>query len=50
LTWLDLWKATDKLYQEISKLDDFMISHRFIESYELKEEDGKPYLEVFFGS
>lgn len=51
LQWLDLWKAADKLYQEVSKLDDFMISHRFIEQFELKERDDKqPYLEVFFGS
>ncbi len=50
LQWLDLWKGADKLYQEVSKLDDFMISHRFIEVFELKEDDGKPYLEVYFGS
>ena len=50
LQWLDLWKASEKLYQEVSKLDDFMINHRFIEVFELKELDGKPYLEVFFGS
>ena len=50
LQWLDLWKGADKLYQEVSKLDDFMISHRFIEVFELKEEDGKSYLEVYFGS
>ena len=51
LQWLDLWKGADKLYQEVSKLDDFMISHRFIEVFELKEDgDKQPYLEVFFGS
>jgi hypothetical protein len=50
LKWLDLWKASEQLYQEVSKLDDFMINHRFIEVFELKELDGKPYLEVFFGS
>jgi len=50
LTWLDLWKGADKLYEEVSKINDFMISHRFLESFDLKEKDGKPYLEVFFGS
>jgi len=51
LQWLDLWKAADKLYQEVSKLDDFFQNHRFIEQFELKEGDDKQqYLEVFFGS
>jgi hypothetical protein len=50
LTWLDLWKGADKLYEEVSKINDFMASHRFLESFDLKEKDGKPYLEVFFGS
>jgi hypothetical protein len=50
LTWLDLWKSADKLYEAVSGVDDFMINHRFIEQFELKEKDGKPYLEVFFGS
>ena len=51
LQWLDLWKASDQLYKEVSKLDDFFQNHRFIESYHLKENgDTQPYLEVFFGS
>ena len=50
LTWLDLWKSADKLYETVSEMDNFFTSHAFIEGFELKEENGKPYLEVHFGS
>lgn len=45
LTWLELWKYADMLYQTIGDSE-----HMFIESFEVKEIDGKRELQVFFGS
>jgi len=45
LTWLDLWKYADKLYELIGDND-----HLFIETFEVKDIDGKRELQVFFGS
>jgi hypothetical protein len=45
LTWLELWKYANKLYLKSGDVD-----HRFIEDFELKEVDGKRYIEVSFGS
>ena len=45
LTWLDLWKYADKLYELIGDTE-----HLFIETFEVKEINGKRELQVFFGS
>jgi len=45
LTWLELWKYANKLYLKSGDVD-----HCFIEDFELKEVDGKRYIEVSFGS
>ena len=45
LTWLELWKYADKLYKLIGDRE-----HLFIETFEVKEINGKKALEVFFGS
>lgn len=45
LTWLELWKYADELYKLIGDRE-----HLFIETFEVKEINGKKALEVFFGS
>ena len=45
LTYLELWKFADMLYQTIGDIE-----HRFVEKFELKEINGKKVIEVFFGS
>ena len=45
LTYKELWKAADELYNLIGDTE-----HRFIEAFEVKEINGKTQLEVFFGS
>jgi hypothetical protein len=45
LTWLELWKYADMLYQTIGDSE-----HMFIENFEVKEINGKRELQVFFGS
>ena len=45
LTWLDLWKYADELYELIGDSE-----HMFVESFEVKEINGKRELQVFFGS
>ena len=50
LTGLELWGFADTLYKELSQIDEFTANHLFIEEFELKEENGNSYFEVFFGS
>jgi hypothetical protein len=45
LTWLELWKYADMLFEIIGDSE-----HMFIESFEVKEINGKRELQVFFGS
>jgi len=45
LTWLELWKYADDLNNLIGYSE-----HLFIESFEVKQVNGKDQLEVFFGS
>jgi hypothetical protein len=45
LTWLELWKYADNLYNLIGDVE-----HLFIESFEVKQINGKRVIEVFFGS
>lgn len=45
LTWLELWKYADNLYNLIGDRE-----HLFIESFEVKHINGKRVMEVFFGS
>jgi hypothetical protein len=45
LSWLELWIYADNLYNLIGDTD-----HKFIESFEVKEINGKLEMEVFFGS
>jgi hypothetical protein len=45
LTWLDLWKYADELYELIGDSE-----HMFVESFEVKKINGKRELQVFFGS
>ena len=45
LTWLELWKYADMLFETIGDSD-----HMFIESFEIKKINGKRELQVFFGS
>ena len=45
LTWLELWKYCDMLYETIGHDE-----HMFIESFEVNKVKGKRELQVFFGS
>jgi hypothetical protein len=45
LTWLELWKYTDMLYETINDTEHF-----FIENFEVMQNNGKTELQVFFGS
>ena len=45
LNCLDLWKYADELYELIGDSE-----HMFVESFEVKEINGKRELQVFFGS
>jgi hypothetical protein len=45
LTWLELWKHADTLYEMINDPE-----HMFIEEFEMIQNNGKTELHVFFGS
>jgi hypothetical protein len=45
LTWLELWNYADNLYNLIGDTE-----HLFIESFEVKQINGKREMHVFFGS
>jgi hypothetical protein len=45
LTWLELWKYTDMLYETTGDAE-----HLFIESFEVKKSKNTKKLEVFLGS
>ena len=45
LTWLELWKYTNMLYETTGDIE-----HMFIESFKVIEINGKKELQVFLGS
>jgi hypothetical protein len=45
LTWLELWKYTDMLYETTGDIE-----HMFIENFKIIENNGKTELQVFLGS